>query len=136
MRGWTRRKGPAGRDHLSGYLDEGAHIEGKFAFSGTVMLNGRFTGEIESGDTLVVGERAMVRAAIRAGAVVVSGEVVGNVVATERVELRGTARVTGDIEAPVVVVDEGARFEGQCRMGRAPAQPPVSHDGSVVPLRR
>ena len=42
----------------------------------------------------------------------ISGEVMGNVFAAERIELRGTARVFGDIEAPVVVVEEGVVFEG------------------------
>ena len=49
----------------------------------------------------------------------------GNILGTERVELRGTARVFGDVEAPVVVVEEGVLFEGHCRMtkGRAERTP-------------
>jgi len=58
----------------------------------------------------------VVHANIRAGVVVVSGEVVGNVLASERVELRGKARFIGDLESPVVVVEEGVLFEGHCRM--------------------
>jgi len=42
------------------------------------------------------------------------------VLASERVELRGTARVFGDVEAPVVVVEEGVLFEGHCRMPKQP----------------
>ena len=82
------------------------------------MLNGKFKGEIISTDTLIIGEKAVVNASIRAGIVLISGEVVGNVLAGERVELRGTARVFGDVEAPVVVVEEGVTFEGKCRMTR------------------
>jgi len=52
--------------------------------------------------------------------VLISGEVVGNVLASERVELRGTARVFGDVEAPVIVVEEGVLFEGHCRMPKQP----------------
>lgn len=103
---------------LTGFLDEGSVIEGTYAFSGTVMLNGRFTGEIRTGDTLIVGEKGVVHATVRAGTVIVSGEIVGNVVAGDRVELRGTARMFGDVEAPVVVVEEGVVFEGRCRMTR------------------
>ena len=66
------------------------------------MLNGKPTGEIVSNDTLIVGEKGVVHANIRAGVVLVWGEVVGNVLATERVELRGKARVFGDIETPRV----------------------------------
>ena len=101
---------------LSAFIDEASEIDGKYTFSGTVMLNGKFKGEIVSNDTLIVGEKAVISASIRAGIVLVSGEVNGDVRASDRVELRGTARVFGDVEAPVVVVEEGVVFEGNCRM--------------------
>ena len=106
---------------LSAFIDEASEIEGKYSFRGTVMLNGKFKGEISSNDTLIIGEKAVVNASIHAGVVLISGEVVGNVLANERVELRGTARVFGDVEAPVVVVEEGVLFEGHCRMPKQPA---------------
>jgi cytoskeletal protein CcmA (bactofilin family) len=111
---------------LSGFIDEGSEIEGRYRFSGTVMVNGRFNGEITSGDTLIVGEKGVLRATVRAGTVVVNGEVTGNVHASERVELRGQARLFGDVEAPVVVVEEGVIFQGRCRMagdGAVPVEP-------------
>jgi cytoskeletal protein CcmA (bactofilin family) len=49
---------------------------------------------------------------------VIHGEVVGNVAATERVELKGGARVTGDVHAPIIVMEEGVFLEGQCHMGK------------------
>jgi cytoskeletal protein CcmA (bactofilin family) len=123
---------------LSAFIDEASEIEGKYTFSGTVMINGKFKGEIVSNDTLIVGEKGVINATIRAGIVLISGEVVGNVLASERVELRGTARVFGDVEAPVIVVEEGVLFEGHCRMTKTrPADAaPVSRDLSVVSLKR
>lgn len=125
MLSWNRASRPPTRPgDLSAFIDEGSEIEGKYRFNGTVMLNGRFTGEIQSADTLIIGEKGVVNANIQAGTVIVNGEVVGNVLATERVELRGTARVLGDVEAPVIVVEEGVLFEGHCRMTRGrPATP-------------
>ena len=70
---------------LTAYIDEASEIEGKFTFSGTVMLNGKFSGEIVSNDTLIIGEKGVVNATVRGGVVLVSGEVVGNILATERV---------------------------------------------------
>ena len=132
-------KASAKASDLTAFIDEGSEIEGKFTFSGTVMLNGRFRGEIISNDSLIVGEKGVVNASIRAGVVLISGEVVGNVNASERVELRGNARVYGDVEAPVVVIEEGVLFEGHCRMTKTRpvevAQPPA-RDFSVVPLKR
>lgn len=138
---WRTRAKPAikGTD-LTAFIDEASEIEGKYTFSGTVMLNGKFKGEIVSNDNLIVGEKGVVNASIRAGVVMINGEVVGNVLATERVELRGTARVFGDLEAPVVVIEEGVLFEGHCRMTKSrPAEAPardVTRDLSVVPIKR
>ena len=148
---WHRKRtSSAQRRDLTAFIDEGSEIEGKYTFSGTVMLNGKFRGEIASTDTLIVGEKGIVHAAIRAGVVLISGQVVGNLVATERVELRGTARVFGDVEAPVVVVEEGVLFEGHCRMTQAPpvletapvpaaftmVSPPQQRDLSVISIKR
>jgi cytoskeletal protein CcmA (bactofilin family) len=122
MFGKKNDKTPApGSSDLSAFIDEASEIDGKYTFSGTVMLNGKFKGEIVSNDTLIIGEKAVVNASIRAGVVLINGEVVGNVLAGERVELRGTARVFGDVEAPVIVVEEGVVFEGNCRMTKQPA---------------
>jgi cytoskeletal protein CcmA (bactofilin family) len=109
---------------LTAFIDEGSEIEGKYTFSGTVMLNGKFRGEIASTDTLIVGEKGIVHATIHAGVVLISGQVVGNVSATDRVELRGAARLYGDVEAPVMVLEEGVLFEGHCRMAQTPAPTP------------
>ena len=131
------RKSP-GRNGLTAFIDEGSEIEGKYTFSGTVMLNGKFKGEIVSNDTLIIGEKGVINADIRAGQVLVSGEVVGNVRATERVELKRTARVFGDVEAPIIVVEEGVLFEGHCRMTKVNqiAEVPTGRDLSVVSLKR
>ena len=137
---FRRTKGPRAhyeRMELSAYLDERSDIEGTCTFSGTVMLNGKFKGLIQSTDTLIVGEKGVVNADINGGCVLVRGEVSGNIVATERVELRGNARVFGDVEAPVVVMDEGVLFEGHCRMTKTRTEVPrEARDLSVVSLKR
>src|SRR5262250_213500 len=118
---WRKSKEPSRTSSdLTAFIDEGSEIEGKYTFHGTVMLNGKFSGEINSNDSLIIGEKGVVNATVRAGVVLINGEVIGNVFATERVELRGTARVYGDVEAPVVVVEEGVLFEGRCRMPKQP----------------
>lgn len=125
------------RGDLTAFIDEASEIEGKYTFSGTVVLNGKFQGEIVSTGTLIIGEKGVVNATIRAGSVLISGEVGGNVLATERVELKGSARVFGDLEAPVVVVEEGVLFEGHCRMTKAThAEAMTTRDLSVVSTTR
>ena len=136
---WSRRTSAASRRKLTAFLDEGSEIEGKYTFTGTVLLNGKFQGEIASPDTLTIAERGVVNATVRAGTLVVNGELVGNVHASERVELSGRARVFGDLEAPIVVLEEGVIFEGHCRMPRAgssEAERDADPSASVVPLKR
>jgi cytoskeletal protein CcmA (bactofilin family) len=137
---WKRNgKAPVKGSDLTAFIDEASEIEGKYTFSGTVMLNGKFKGEITSNDTLIIGEKGVINAQIRAGVILISGEVVGNVLGLERVELRGSARVFGDVEAPVVVVEEGVLFEGHCRMTKSrplDTAAPAPRDLSIVSLKR
>jgi cytoskeletal protein CcmA (bactofilin family) len=122
---------------LTAFIDEGSEIDGKCSFGGTVMLNGTIRGEIASADTVIVGEKGVVHADVRADTIVVSGQVVGNLVAAQRLEMRAAARVSGNIEAPVVLMEEGVFFQGHCQMspktaaGAATAAPPP-RDLSVV----
>ena len=131
---WRRRtKKPKMRGGIGAFLDEGTEIEGKYACVGTVVLNGKLRGEINAKDTLIIGSRASVHAIVQAGSLIVHGEIVGNVTAAKRVELRRGAQVTGDIEAPVIVMEEGVLLEGQCRM-RQEQQDESSRSSNVVAL--
>jgi cytoskeletal protein CcmA (bactofilin family) len=134
---WGKRKGkaPRTRHRLGGFLDEGSEIEGRYRCTGTVMLDGTLHGEITATDTLVVGDRGVVYATVQAATLVVRGEVVGNVTASERVELKRGARLTGDIEAPIVVMEEGAVHDGRCRMPANPAEAsrPVVVTNALLP---
>jgi cytoskeletal protein CcmA (bactofilin family) len=133
---WRRGGGVPDRGELTVFLDEASEVEGSGRFTGTAMLNGRYTGEIASTDTVIVGDKAVVHASIRAATVIIRGEVTGNVVATERAELRGRGRLTGDLEAPVLVVDEGAALDGRCRMSSSPeVSTPVFDGGGKAAAR-
>src|SRR5437870_13500147 len=128
---WRKSKPTGGTSDLTAFVDEGSETEGTYTFQGTVMLTGKFSGEIASSDSLIIGEKGSVNATVRAGIVLINGEVIGNVFATERVELRGAARVYGDVEAPVIVVEEGVLFEGHFKntTGRSADVPPADRDG-------
>jgi len=134
---WRKSKEPSrGSSDLTAFIDEGSEIEGKYTFNGTVMLNGKFSGEIVSSDSLIIGEKGIVNATVRAGIVLINGEVIGNVFASERIELRGTARVYGDVEAPVIVVEEGVHFEGHCKNTKGRSADVGSADRDAVSLKR
>lgn len=105
-----------GSPELNAFLGRGCEYEGKLTFEGTVRIDGRFTGEIFSNDVLIVGQGAEVHAEIDVAVVIISGNVVGNINARSKVELHAPARLIGNIIAPVLTVDEGVFFEGNCRM--------------------
>ncbi len=119
-------RGSAKRSDSRTVIDEGTDLQGTFMFSGEVTLNGRLRGEIVSTDTLVVGEKAVINASISGCTVEIHGEVFGPVSATARLQLVHTARVHGDIDAPVVVIEEGAILEGHCRTGARTGEQPAS----------
>src|SRR5712691_2374476 len=130
---WRRRaKKTKMRGGIGAFLDEGTDIEGKYACTGTVMLNGKLQGEINATDTLIIGSNASIHAIVQAGSLIVHGEIVGNVTASKRVELKRGARVTGDIEAPVIMMEEGVFLEGQCHMARMRTSEPSSLSNVVA----
>jgi cytoskeletal protein CcmA (bactofilin family) len=97
-------------------IDHGCELDGRLTFVGTLVLNGNFKGELLSSDTLLVGETGELQGDVRVGVAVVSGLIKGNIIARERVELHGPARVVGDITTPVLVLEEGVVFDGNCKM--------------------
>ena len=103
-------------DARAAYLDAGSKISGKLSFDGPTRIDGQVDGEIIGKDSLTIGEAAVVTAQIKAAAIIVAGKVSGDIVATNRIEIRPSAKVIGNLTAPVLVVHEGALFEGHCSM--------------------
>jgi cytoskeletal protein CcmA (bactofilin family) len=84
-----------------------------------VRVDGKFSGEISSEGTLIIGEKAVVKAEVRAGIVLVYGETQGKLVAKERLEAYAPARILGDIQTPILVFGEGVIFQGSSQMGES-----------------
>lgn len=104
-------------DSISTFLGPGASVDGTLEFQGTIRLDGKVTGNIKSSDgTLIVGEKAFVDAKIEVGIAVIMGEVQGTVDASDRIEVYPPGKVIGDIRAPIISIDEGGQFNGNCVM--------------------
>ncbi len=101
---------------ISGVLEAGSQFSGKLSFHGTLRIAGDFEGEIFTNDILVVGEGARVKAKIEAGTVIINGEVTGDIVAKNRVEINRPAIFRGSITTPSLLVAEGVIFEGSSKM--------------------
>lgn len=104
------------RREVNAFMGAETFFEGKLTYTGAVRLDGRFKGVIRSDDTLIVGETGRIEGELHVGITIIQGEMVGNVYGKERVELHHPGRMIGNITAPVVIMDEGAVFEGNCKM--------------------
>lgn len=104
------------RDDINAFLGKDTSFEGKLSFSGAVRIDGHFKGEIFTEGILIVGESAVVESDIRVSHIIISGEIRGNIVADSRIEIHTPGKVFGNIEGPIVVIDEGVVFDGNCKM--------------------
>ncbi len=104
-------------DRISTFIGAEAGIEGTIEFRGTIRVDGRVKGKILSnGGTVIVGEKAVVDAEMAVGVAVVMGEVNGTIDAKERIEVYPPGRVSGDIQSPVISIEPGGLFNGNCMM--------------------
>jgi cytoskeletal protein CcmA (bactofilin family) len=98
-------------------------IKGELSGSEDLTIEGHVEGRIELRDNvLTIGPNGKIRAEVFAKSVIVLGEVVGNVTASEKVDIRDAGSVDGDIISPRVAIAEGAHFRGSVDMQRAGAK--------------
>ena len=98
------------------FLGKGTKFEGKLTFSGTIRIDGHFKGEISSNGNLIVGEEGIIEADIHTSYMIIRGEVHGNIIADQRIDINAPGKVFGNIQSPTVVMDEGVILEGTTRM--------------------
>jgi cytoskeletal protein CcmA (bactofilin family) len=97
-------------------IGERTSFEGTLRTEGSVRLLGSIQGEIESKSTIIVEEKAHVTARLTGAQVTIGGQVDGQIFCDGRVEIRPTGRVTGEINAGLLIVQEGAYFDGSSKM--------------------
>ncbi len=102
---------------IKAFLGEGSRFEGTLSFEEMVRLDGSFSGEINSSDTLVVGETAVIEGHIKVGTLILSGRFKGTIAATTMVDLRAPAQVEGSIQTPLLKIEEKVLFNGDIKMG-------------------
>ncbi|MBL7775385.1 MAG: polymer-forming cytoskeletal protein [Saprospiraceae bacterium] len=99
---------------------KGTAIEGKFICTDNVRLDGSVRGEVQVDKRLVMGEGSRVDGNIHARDAAIKGHIKGDVFIKEALHLLETAVIEGNITAKTMVVEEGARYNGSCKIG-APA---------------
>ena len=118
-----------GGDEIIAFLGKGTEFKGVITYHGTIRIDGHVEGEIITEGTLIVGEGAVINAEISAGTLVSSGKITGNITAMEKIQLLPTAVLDGAIKTPVLIIEEGVRFNGSCQMNRSGAGATGGLDG-------
>ena len=123
------RQSPAATRNV---LSTDVEIKGIVKFTNDLVVDGKIEGEIHSDGNLTIGENARIKAEVKTATIVVYGKVHGNLSATERIELKASAEVVGDIKAKVLSIEAGAIFVGKSTVG-TPANVPASAQQPAKP---
>jgi cytoskeletal protein CcmA (bactofilin family) len=102
---------------LSGFVGGGTVVTGEANFKAMMRVDGHLSGRVSStSGTLIVGANGKVDANIEVAVAVIHGTINGDIIATQRLELGRAAKVNGNIQTPSLIIEQGAVFEGTCKM--------------------
>src|ERR1051326_1047674 len=102
---------------LTGFVGNGTTLTGEANFKGMLRVDGALSGRVSSADgTLIVSTNGRVDANVEVAVAQIFGTVNGDITASKRIEMGRVAKVTGNIQTPALVIENGAVFEGSCRM--------------------
>lgn len=127
---------------LETMIGSGTSIKGDITFEGGLRVDGTVEGTITapdgSGSRLVITDQAEIRGEVQVPNVVINGRIIGNVHASERLELHAQSSVEGDLYYEVIQMEEGAGITGTCshisttKQGKAPGLPPKAEKPEVL----
>ncbi len=117
-------------------LDINATMQGTMVFKDPVNLriNGEFEGKLDTKGSLTIGENACVKADINGEDITVAGEVIGNIIATGRLNLIAPANISGDIVTSALTVSDGAILNGNCKMSSLSEQATTSGKAKAMAI--
>ena len=94
-------------------IGSGSVFEGRFFVNGSILIEGKFQGDIKTNDQLIVGATGRVKTDIVARKVTVAGTLIGNITASEEVHLIDSGKVLGNITTPKLTVEPGVVSRGE-----------------------
>ncbi len=101
---------------IRAYLGSDALFKGTLNFEGTVRIDGKFEGTVNTKDTLVIGETGDMQAEVDVGTLVCKGKLKGNVVASKQIEMHAASKITGNVRTPALNIELGAVLDGHLNM--------------------
>jgi cytoskeletal protein CcmA (bactofilin family) len=110
----TKANGDAGEPSI--YLGKNVYLKGDLHLEGSGRIDGKVEGKIKAKGTLTLGEEGIVASEIEGDTVIVGGKVEGKIVGRQKVELVKTSIVNAEVMTPCFSIEEGAQFNGSCKM--------------------
>ena len=101
---------------IKAYLGSDALFKGTLSFEGTVRIDGKFEGQVNTNDTLVIGETGDMTADINVGTLICKGQLNGAVVASKKIEMHPASKIKGDVHTPALSIGLGAVLDGHLNM--------------------
>lgn len=118
-----------GNANVQTVIAEDIEVTGSIKCSTTIQFDGKLNGDLNAGGNAVIGASANIKGNITADSTVIQGQVNGNVTAKDRIELKSTAKLNGDIRARRLTVEDGATLVGKTEVN------PAGSAGSTAPAR-
>lgn len=116
----ARRNDVLGVMNAETVIGTGVVAEGKLTSEGDIVIDGRFTGDLEADGNLTLGINSIIKADIKAGNVVVHGTLRGDINASGEVSISETGRVIGNITSLNLAINSGGIFQGRSKMQSPP----------------
>lgn len=91
-------------------------VEGNFSSDGDVVIEGQLTGTLKTSKNVRIGAGARIKADVEAANIIQAGEIRGNVKVLEKLQLKSTAKIFGNVETSIMSVEEGGILNGKCQM--------------------
>lgn len=111
----NKPKNPEGHGEVrETIISNDAEFKGSIKFKDGLRLDGNFEGDINSDGTLFIGKSGVAKAEIKVGNIIVEGKSEGNITCRDKIELRSTAKIIGDITAVRLTIAEGVNIIGKC----------------------
>lgn len=111
---------------MTAHVGVNTEFKGILHYDGTIRIDGKVDGEIQTEGVLLIGRTAVIRATVRAKSIVSCGTIIGNVVATEKIALLETAILRGSATTPLLSMETGVRFRGNLEVAEE------GEDGSTL----
>lgn len=105
-------------DKIDTILGKNVECSGKLSSQGIVQVEGKFEGEIECTQDLIICEGGSVNAEVKARHAIIAGNYTGNIELEGKLEIKSTGKVLGDIKVANLVIEDGAIFDGKCEMNQ------------------